>query len=105
MTNAEYKRVRVKNRKEMGLCIDCGKTQPITGRIVCVDCSVKRLEQHRRWREKAKSEGICKACCVGKLEHFRSLCDECGLKQRIRNRKSTGSKPKKTEGPGRPSFF
>ncbi len=101
MNMAEYKKIRVKKRKEAGLCVDCGVLQPDLGKITCVICSIKRLEQHRRWREKAKNEGICKSCCVGKLEHFRSLCDECALKQRMRNRKSSGSKPYKVGGPGR----
>lgn len=81
-------------RKEWGVCVECGKKPPFEGRVRCEDClcrdllahhkttdSPKRKENLKKLRDERKAAGLCIIC--GKpayKEHTR--CYECYLRNK-----------------------
>lgn len=58
--------------------------------------------RQRIWQEKQRKAGKCTVCgedAVG------VLCGRCGRRQKLRQRKANGFKPKKKGGVGRPSIY
>lgn len=72
MADSIYKR-----RKEKGLCVRCGKKEPIEGRAMCAECT----EYHRTYEKETrifyKSIGICPKCKKDKIYEGENLCLKC----------------------------
>lgn len=63
-------------RRLAGLCIRCGKTAPVEGKIRCVDCAVKDGAVRRRTERERRSTGLCTSCGV-EPEKDKTLCTDC----------------------------
>lgn len=85
---------RYQQRKKEGLCVRCGHSKPIEGKVECSFCNKKsnfyykqnryrHLEQKKEYYHKLKSEGICPKC---KQKHNGDTvsCETCLRKERDR---------------------
>lgn len=92
-----YKK-RYSERKARGICVNCGKREAETGKVLCTRCNTakkqKRLEYYYKKlcdentvkRSDRVSLGLCFIC--GKpLNNHDSLCDECFKTAEIRMKK------------------
>lgn len=46
----EYNKTRYRTRKELGMCVDCGKESAVDGHVRCADC----MKNQTMAREKLK---------------------------------------------------
>lgn len=90
----EYLKKLRQERKDWGLCVECGKKPPFEGRVRCEDClcrdllahhntkdSDTRKENRKKQRAERKAAGLCTVC--GKpayQEHTR--CYECYIRNK-----------------------
>lgn len=71
-------RKRQKARIEAGLCIRCGKQQPVKGGTTCATCREKRQAAERRQYAERKAAGCCTRC-GGPVHDGRSRCARCAV--------------------------
>ena len=58
----EYKRIQRQERINQGLCIECGKNQPIANTRKCEACTQRYKELRSKRYMKDKSLGLCTSC-------------------------------------------
>lgn len=112
------KRLRAE-RKEWGLCVECGKKPPFEGRVRCEDCLCRDLLAHhntkdsdtvkanrKKRREERKAAGLCITCGKPAYKEY-VRCYECHIRNRrgcneYRRQHNTGRiKPWNTPPPPR----
>lgn len=74
---------KYQRRIEDGLCVACGKTQPVTGNRRCQPCREKRAKVSQSQKNRCP-EGICRQCCIRPcLDELAScgMCRERGRKK------------------------
>ena len=52
----EYLKLRRRKFKENGLCIVCGKHQPLDGKVKCEKCNNKAVETQRAYYKRIRAE-------------------------------------------------
>ena len=67
-----------KARIEAGLCIRCGKQQPVKGGTTCATCREKRQAAERRQYAERRAAGCC-ARCGGPVHNGLSRCAPCAV--------------------------
>ncbi len=67
-----------KARIEAGLCIRCGKQQPVKGGTTCAPCREKRQAAERRQYAERKAAGCCTRC-GGPVHDGLSRCARCAV--------------------------
>ena len=67
-------------RKELGLCVNCGKEKPKDNFVCCEKCKEKQKIYQRETREYYRSLGICSRCGKNKLFGNEKECLECSAK-------------------------
>ncbi len=105
---------RVTARKAAGLCVKCGKTEPVPDRTLCAPCGEKRRasertraarlraegkpvrdpvrakdyerERGRRLHAERKAAGLCTKCGRAPARPDRTTCEPCAEKHRARDR-------------------
>jgi len=89
---ARLKAKRKRNRKDAGLCTECGKGVPVANKALCQSCLNKHVERRRN----RKDAGLCSKCGKGPLAANSALCQNCIDKratkhvERSRNLKDAG---------------
>lgn len=83
-------------RKEQGLCVICGKTEPRQGGVTCEKCLEKQRNYQRETRQFYREIGICPRCGTNKLFGDEKTCPECLAREAVIRKKSRG-KLKKTD--------
>lgn len=76
------------NRKIKGLCVGCGKQQPIVGKVMCAECAEKQKIYQKETREYLRNIGLCPRCGKNKLFGDEKECPECCAMMYELNRKS-----------------
>lgn len=76
-----YKKIRYKEMKNNGLCVNCGKPQSRKSTVLCLDCAIKNQRRNEKKksgieRYERKLYGKCYVCNepVGKCG---TMCDKC----------------------------
>ena len=69
---------RQKARIEAGLCIRCGKRQPVTGGTTCTPCRERRQAAERRQYTERRAAGCCTRC-GGSIYDGLSRCRPCAF--------------------------
>lgn len=90
MLEQERKKQRDKyhNRRKAGICTDCGKTPPLTGRLLCFTCKRRHQEKSRNYRLRHSYQAIKrKYGLTGEqynilLQTQNGLCALCGTSPR-----------------------
>ena len=81
---AWYARIYTEQRKEKGLCVECGKTPAAKDRVCCEECLAKKSAVLRRIYNERKREGLCTEC--GRVPKGKTLrCEKCRLDQKLKN--------------------
>lgn len=75
-------------RKEHGLCVRCGKIPPITGGVMCLECTELSRKERRERREFLRNLGLCPRCGKNKLFGDEKECPECVAMMYELNKKS-----------------
>jgi 5-methylcytosine-specific restriction endonuclease McrA len=85
-TNRKQRKTLVAARKELGLCVACGKNKPLTGGK-CELCASRNAVYQRKAREQRLAQGMCSDCgksppleTMLRNEQYR-LCEECYLQK------------------------
>ena len=109
--NRECFRRRTDQRRAQGLCLRCGQSSPVPGRLLCERCAAKRrvaqrirdakrratgksrytnpeterVRKRQRYQQQTaerQAQCLCPKCGKEKLPPDRRLCDPCGVKRR-----------------------
>ena len=81
--STEYDRERREHRKDLGICVHCGKRPAKDGKTMCDVCLRNKAirERERRGHFIHRSEypdyGICYQCCKRPVANGKRLCKEC----------------------------
>lgn len=75
-------------RKSEGLCVKCGKTKAVQGKVMCVECAEKQKIYQKETRVYFKNIGLCPRCGKNKLFGDEKECPECLAMMYEVNRKS-----------------
>jgi hypothetical protein len=80
---------RYNKMKALGLCTMCRKVSAVEGKVYCVGCSTKRVDQNRKRSKRAISNNVCGYCCQRPNEmpdenNF-PLCAECYFRRTSKN--------------------
>lgn len=86
MTQKERNEKRYKQRRENGLCVNCGKPLDREG-AMCVECCALRAKQNRDRRKWYADAGICPRCGKYSLFGDEKTCPECRAKNTEARRK------------------
>lgn len=81
------------NRKEKGLCVQCGKKPPIEGKVMCAECAEQKKVYQRETREWRRNLGFCSRCGKNRIFGDEKECPECTammyeINQRNRERRN-----------------
>lgn len=68
-------------RKEKGLCVKCGKCEPVENKSMCETCAEKHRNYIRESRKMCREIGICPVCQKNKLFGDEKTCPECLAKK------------------------
>lgn len=76
-------------RKELGICVSCGKRAAQKDRVMCPVCLEKRrkannpapYERRKRIHQERKSRGVCVACGKEYQPNGTLQCDSCNMKR------------------------
>lgn len=52
----EDRKKRYNDRKAAGLCVACGKNNPISGQVLCPECKIKQKEAHKKYRARKRKK-------------------------------------------------
>ena len=81
-------KITYENRKLNGLCVKCGKTKAVQGKVMCAECAEKQKIYQRETRAYFKNIGLCPRCGKNKLFGDEKECPECCAMMYELNRKS-----------------
>lgn len=79
-------KARYQERKDAGLCVECGDRPPATGKVRCNDCLRRNRNNARRsWQSRYRTMpkemwgylGLCTTCGKHPQEDGRKVCKEC----------------------------
>jgi hypothetical protein len=79
-------------RVEQGLCVRCGKHEPVKGNRLCQECKDKMSRQRTETRRILRENGICPVCGKNKIFEHEYSCPECKAykaENAIKNRDKT----------------
>lgn len=79
-----YHTLRRKHFKKTGLCGRCGKRKPLKNKISCSVCLKQSRDQHRRFYNFKKKQGLC-VICGAKSVDGRVECQNCLDRESERN--------------------
>lgn len=82
----EYNKERRLCLINLKLCIVC-KADVIPGKNRCQNCIEKARIADKKYRDKAKANGLCYCCCSRKVENGFSKCPICLVKIRERKKR------------------
>lgn len=83
MSKTTYER-----RKIQGICVRCGKTPSVAGKVFCTECAEKSRNYNQESRLYFKKLGFCPRCKRNKLFGDEKECPECIAMMYEVNRKS-----------------
>ena len=83
MSKTTYER-----RKSRGLCVNCGKINPVQGKVMCAECAGKQKNYRRETRKFFQGIGLCPRCGKNKLFGDEKECPECTAMMYEINRRS-----------------
>lgn len=80
MTQKQRYQITSKMRRDMGVCVRCGKNDAISG-AYCETCREKTRIYYSEIRRIALDNGLCPRCGKNKLYGNEKSCPECKAKQ------------------------
>jgi NMD protein affecting ribosome stability and mRNA decay len=72
------------NRKEQGLCVECGKVNDRQRKLLCQSCQDKMVERRRQEREHRKELELCPQCGNPVDKEGYITCTACIEKAKLR---------------------
>jgi len=84
-------------RKQAGLCVDCGKSSPLPGKLRCRECADRKNEKARNDYYWYQEQHICPCCRKTKLIGDEKICLECGAKRYALGRKQSENGKKREQ--------
>lgn len=82
----EYNKERRLCLLRLKLCIVC-KADVVPDKTRCQNCIEKVRIVDKKYRDKAKTNGICYRCCSRKVENGFSKCPVCSAKEKERKKR------------------
>jgi hypothetical protein len=79
--------IKYQRNKANGMCVRCGKLEPIPGKVLCEKCHAKNVVKNTRNYEARKNKGVCTDCKSPNLITDSIKCPDCNEKARDRNKK------------------
>lgn len=80
MTQRERYQITVKMRRDMGVCVRCGRNDALPG-TYCEECRKQTRAYYHEVKRIALDNGLCPRCGKNKLFGDEKTCIECRAKQ------------------------
>lgn len=82
--------------KSQGICVQCGKNEAMTDRVVCGYCNEYLNEKNIGFYNRNKAAGMCVRHKNVKAAPGRTSCTECLLRDRIRGHERNRKRDKQS---------
>jgi len=64
-------------RKRAKLCVSCGRTEPVSGKVQCQKCWKTDRERQKRQYDDRKTRGVCAICGYAGELATETMCSTC----------------------------